>query len=70
MAVGDRVTISGVISYDHPGDDWVEVRFAPETAGYLGAVIVPRSLLPAPDKPVCPKCGTASCLEDKAIDAG
>ena len=23
---------------------------------------------PAQDKPVCPKCGTAGCLEDKALD--
>ena len=23
---------------------------------------------PAQDKPVCPKCGTAGCLEDAALD--
>ena len=31
----------------------------------LSPWLVPCSLPPAP---VCPKCGTASCLEDKALD--
>lgn len=65
MAEGDKVTVSGVIAYDHPGNDWVEIRFA---EGSAGTAIVPRSLLSAPTQPVCPKCGTAGCLEDKALD--
>lgn len=49
-----------------------------EPAGRIGdaidAVRVMRgertyvTVQPVPDKPVCPKCGTAGCLEDKALD--
>jgi hypothetical protein len=44
MTEGDKVTVSGVITYDHPGNDWVEIRFA---EGSGGTAIVPRSLLAA-----------------------
>ncbi len=44
MAEGDKVTVTGVITYDHPGNDWVEVRFA---EGPAGTAIIPRSLLAA-----------------------
>jgi hypothetical protein len=45
MAEGDKVTVSGVITWDYAGNDWVEVRFAD---GPNGAAVIPRSLLPAP----------------------
>jgi hypothetical protein len=64
MAEGGVVQVRGVIVYDHPGNAWVEIRFGP---GRDGMAIVPRNLLPEP-APVCQKCGTSSCLEDKAMD--
>jgi len=46
MAEGDKVVmVRGVITYDHPGNDWVEVSF---TQGPDGRAIVPRDLLTAP----------------------
>ena len=44
MTEGDKVTVSGVISYDHLGNDWVEIRFSER---FGGTAIVPRSL-PSP----------------------
>ena len=43
MTEGDEVTVSGVIAYDHPGNDWVEIKFAENPHG---RAIVPRDLLP------------------------
>ena len=39
---GDKVTVGGVVSYEHPGNDWVEVRFA---EGADGTAIVPRGAI-------------------------
>jgi len=47
MAEGDKVTVTGVIVYDYPGNDWVEIKFA---EGPNGRAIVPRSLLPASER--------------------
>ena len=46
MTEGDKVMVSGVITYDHPGNDWVEVRFA---EGFTGTAIMPRPSLDAKD---------------------
>jgi hypothetical protein len=46
MTEGDKVMVSGVITHDYAGNDWVEVRFAD---GPNGTAIIPRNLLPAQD---------------------
>lgn len=40
MPEGDKVTLAGVVTYDHSGNNWVEIQFA---EGSNGRAIVPRS---------------------------
>ena len=46
---------------------WGPLPPLPDSAYPPGAVPLDTSGVPHA-RPVCPKCGTASCLEDKALD--
>ena len=47
-----------------------EYPYARKLADMIAALVLDRSEWEdaAPARPVCPKCGTSGCLEDKALD--